>query len=133
MPDWSAGPATNTSYGYDATRTPYRVALDYCWSGDPRAKTFSDKIGAFFAGIGAANIVDGYNVNGTTTGSNKNSTFVGPAGAAGMASNQPQLVADAYLRVAADAKAANTSYYDRSWALFTVMLMTGNFVNFQSP
>ena len=133
VPDWSAGPATNTSYGYDATRTPFRVALDYCWSGDPRAKAFSDKIGAFFAGIGAANIVDGYNVNGTKTGSNKNSTFVGPAGAAGMASNQPQLVADAYLRVAADAKAANTSYYDRSWALFTVMLMTGNFVNFQSP
>ena len=50
-----------------------------------------------------------------------------------MASAQAQLVADAYTRVAADAKAANTNYYDRSWALFTVMLMTGNFVNFQSP
>jgi endo-1,4-beta-D-glucanase Y len=133
VPDWSAGPATNTNYGYDATRTPFRVALDYCWSGDMRAKTFSDKIGAFFAGIGAANIVDGYNVNGTKTGANKNSTFIGPAGAAGMASNQAQLVADAYTRVAADAKAANSSYYDRSWALFTVMLMTGNFVNFHSP
>ena len=50
-----------------------------------------------------------------------------------MASNQPQLVADAYTRVAADARAANESYYNRSWALFTVMLMTGNFVNFQAP
>jgi hypothetical protein len=68
VPDWSAGPATNTSYGYDATRTPFRIALDACWSGDTRAKTFSQKIGAFFAGIGAANIVDGYNVNGTETG-----------------------------------------------------------------
>ena len=133
VPDWSAGPATNTSYGYDATRTPFRVALDACWSGDARAKTFSQKIGTFFAGQGVANIVDGYNVNGTKTGSNKNSTFIGPAGAAGMASNQTQLVADAYMRVAADAKAATTNYYDRSWALFTVMLMTGNFVNFQSP
>ena len=64
---------------------------------------------------------------------NKNSTFVGPAGAAGMASNQAQLVADAYTRVAADARAANESYYNRSWALFTVLLMTGNFVNFHSP
>ena len=44
---------------------------------------------------------------GMPTGSNKNSTFIGPAGAAGMASNQPQLVADAYTRVAADARAAN--------------------------
>ena len=133
VPDWSAGPATNTSYGYDATRTPFRIALDYCWSGDARAKTFSMRIGTFFGGIGAANIVDGYNVNGTKTGSNKNSTFIGPAGAAGMASAQAQLVADAYTRVAADAKATGTNYYDRSWALFTVMLMTGNFVNFQSP
>jgi endo-1,4-beta-D-glucanase Y len=132
VPNWSAG-RNDPVYGYDATRTPYRVALDACWSNDPRAKTFSQKIGAFFAGIGAANIVDGYNQNGTVTGSYKNSTFVGPAGAAGMASNQPQLVADAYTRVAADAKAAATNYYDRSWALFTVMLMTGNFVNFQAP
>ena len=133
VPDWSAGPATNTSYGYDATRTPFRVALDVCWSGDTRGKTFSQKIGAFFAGIGATNIVDGYNVNGTATGGNKNSTFVGPAGAAGMASNQATLVAGAYTRVSADAKATGTNYYDRSWALFTVMLMTGNFINFQSP
>jgi endo-1,4-beta-D-glucanase Y len=133
VPDWSAGPAANTSYGYDATRTPFRIALDVCWSGDARGKAFSQKIGAFFAGIGAANIVDGYSVTGTKTGSNKNSTFIGPAGAAGMASNQPQLVADAYMRVSADAKASTTNYFDRSWALFTVMLMTGNFVNFQSP
>jgi endo-1,4-beta-D-glucanase Y len=134
VPDWSAGPATNTNYGYDATRTPYRVALDACWSNDPRAKAFSQRIGAFFAGIGAANIVDGYSVTtGMPFSGNKNSTFVGPAGAAGMASNQAQLVADAYTRVAADARAANVSYYNRSWALFTVLLMTGNFVNFHAP
>jgi endo-1,4-beta-D-glucanase Y len=133
VPDWSAGPAANTSYGYDATRTPFRIALDVCWSGDARGKAFSQKIGAFFAGIGASNIVDGYSVTGTKTGSNKNSTFVGPAGAAGMASNQAQLVADAYTRVATDAKASTTNYFDRSWALFTVMLMTGNFNNLLSP
>jgi len=136
VPDWSVGNRTNTNYGYDATRTPFRVAVDVCWSGDANSKAFSQKIGAFFANIGAANIVDGYSVaSGTASGSYKNSTFIGPAGAAGMASNQAKLVADAYARVSADAKAASasTNYYDRSWALFTVMLMTGNFVNFQSP
>jgi len=46
---------------------------------------------------------------------------------------QAALVAGAYTRVSADAKASGTNYYDRSWALFTVMLMTGNFINFQSP
>jgi endo-1,4-beta-D-glucanase Y len=134
VPDWSMGPGTNASYGYDATRTPFRVALDVCWNGDANAMAFSQKIGAFFAGIGVANIGDQYTVaTGAKTSPNNNSTFIGPAGAAGMASNQAKLVADAYARVAADAKAANTNYYDRSWALFTTLLMTGNFLNFQSP
>ena len=129
VPDWSAGPATNTSYTYDATRTPYRIALDYCWSGEPRAKSFSDKIGAFFAGVGAANIKDGYSLTGTVTGTFHNATFVGPAGAAGVAANLPTLVNDAYTYVVAEAKGSATNYFDRSWALFTVMLMTGTFNN----
>ena len=85
VPDWSAGRTGAGNYTYDATRTPFRIALDACWSDDPRAVTFSQKIGGFFAGIGAANIKDGYNLNGTATGTYHNSSFVGPAGAAGMA------------------------------------------------
>src|SRR5204862_8199391 len=112
-----------------ATRTPFRVPVDVCWSGDMRGETFSQKIGAFFGQIGAANIGDGYTVTGTKTSSNHNATFVGPAGAAGMASGQATLVADAYTLAATAAKAANTNYYDRTWALFTGMLMTGNYGN----
>jgi endo-1,4-beta-D-glucanase Y len=132
VPDWSAG-RTAPNYTYDATRTPYRIALDACWSGDPRAISFSEKISAFFMGVGVANIVDGYQLNGTPSGMYKNSTFIGPAGASGMPANRTQLVADAYARVASDARAASTNYYDRSWALFTVLLMTGNFVNLAGP
>ena len=50
-----------------------------------------------------------------------------------MAANLPTLVNDTYTYVAGEAAKSTTNYYDRSWALFTVMLMTGNFVNFQSP
>ena len=108
VPDWSAGPATNTSYGYDATRTPFRVALDACWSNDPRAKTFSAEDRRRSSRASAPPTSSTATAShGMPTSTNKNSTFVGPAGAAGMASNQPQLVADAYTRVAADAKAAN--------------------------
>jgi endo-1,4-beta-D-glucanase Y len=129
VPDWSAGRTGATNYTYDATRTPYRIALDYCWSGEPRAKAYSDKIGAFFAGVGAANIKDGYNLNGTAIGMYHNATFVGPAGAAGVAANLPTLVNDVYTYVVGEAKGSMTNYYDRSWALFTVMLMTGTFNN----
>jgi endo-1,4-beta-D-glucanase Y len=129
VPDWSSGRTGANNYTYDATRTPFRIALDYCWSGEPRAKSFSDKIGAFFAGVGVANIKDGYALNGTATGTYHNATFVGPAGAAGVAANLPTLVNDAYTYVAAAAKDSKTNYFDRSWALFTVMMMTGNYTN----
>ena len=130
VPDWSAGRTGAGNYTYDATRTPFRVALDACWSGDARAVAFSQKIGGFFAGVGAANIKDGYNLNGTAIGANHNSSFVGPAGAAGMPAGQTKLVADAYTFITADVKGATANYYDRSWALFTTLLMTGNFINF---
>ena len=132
-PAWSptgpTGRSGGTDYKYDATRTPFRIALDYCWSGEARAKAYSDKIGAFFAGVGAANIKDGYMLNGTAIGMFNNATFVGPAGAAGVAANLPTLVNDAYTFVVTKAKAVDTNYFDRSWALFTVMLMTGTFNN----
>jgi endo-1,4-beta-D-glucanase Y len=128
VPDWT----TSTTYSYDATRTPFRIALDACWNNEPKAIAFSQKIGAFFAGVGVANIVDGYNLNGTTTSGNHNSTFIGPAGAAGVAAMQTKLVNDAYARVTTDAKASGTNYYDRSWALFTTLFMTGNYINYSA-
>ena len=130
VPDWSSGRADGGNYTYDATRTPFRVALDACWNKEPRAIAYSQRIGGFFAHSGAANIVDGYTLDGTPVGANHNSSFVGPAGAAGMAAGQATLVADVYAFVARDARGANTNYYDGSWALFTTLLMTGNFINF---
>ena len=107
VPDWSAGPATNTSYGYDATRTPFRVALDVCWSGDTRGKTFSQKIGTFFAGIGATNIVDGYNVNGHRDRRQQELDLHRPGrGRRHGVGIRPRWSPDAYTRVAADAKAS---------------------------
>jgi len=129
VPDWSSGRANGGNYTYDATRTPFRVALDACWNKEPRAIAYSQRIGGFFAHIGATNIVDGYMLDGTPVGANHNSSFVGPAGAAGMAAGQATLVAGAYNFVALDARGANTNYYDGSWALFTTLIMTGNFID----
>jgi endo-1,4-beta-D-glucanase Y len=128
VPDWSSG-RSGPDYTYDAARTPYRVALDACWHDEPRAKAFSEKVGAFFAGVGVANIRDGFSLDGTITGMHKNSTFIGPAGVAGMVGKQTQLVLDAYTQVATDLNEGTESYYNMSWALFTALMMTGNFVN----
>ena len=39
--------STSTAYGYNACRAPWRIAMDYCFNGEPRAKTYLDKVGAF--------------------------------------------------------------------------------------
>lgn len=128
VPDWSSG-SRGGDYKYDAARTPYRIGLDACWNDEPRAKAYSQKIGAFFAGVGADNIRDAFQLDGTITGENKNSTFIGPAGVAGMAAGEVQLVNDSYAQVAMDLQAGTESYYNLSWALFTGLMMTGNFVD----
>lgn len=33
-----------TNYGFDAMRVPWRIALDYQWNKEPRAKTYLDKL-----------------------------------------------------------------------------------------
>jgi endo-1,4-beta-D-glucanase Y len=132
VPDWSTGPRGG-DYLYDAARTPYRIALDACWNGEPRAKAYAEKIGAFFAQVGVANIRDGYALDGTLVGSYKNSTFIGPAGVAGMVGNQSALINDAYAQVAMDLQAGTESYYNLSWAMFAALMMTGNFADLSRP
>jgi endo-1,4-beta-D-glucanase Y len=128
VPDWSTGPR-GRDYTYDAARTPYRIALDACWNGEPRARVYAEKVGMFFAGVGVANIRDGFALDGTITGMHRNSTFIGPAGVAGMVGAQTVLITDAYAQIAMDLQAGTESYYNLSWALFTGLMMTGNFVD----
>ena len=132
VPDWSTG-SRGRNYTYDAARTPYRVALDACWFNEPRAKAYAEKVGAFFNGVGVDNIKDGYALDGMVTGMYKNSTFIGPAGVAGMVSKHTQLVDDTWTFVATDLNAGTESYFNMSWALFSAMMMTGNFWDMSSP
>lgn len=116
-------------YQYDSCRTPWRIAMDYCFNGEPRAKAYLDKIGAFFNNIGAANIVDGYNLNGTPTGNVKNMAFTGPAGVAGMANPSYQkLLDDAFAFGVSGGN--DMSYYPQSLRVLTMQMMSGNFIDF---
>ena len=132
VPDWVSG-RNAPNYTYDATRTPYRIAVDACWFDDTGARSFSSKLAMFFAGIGAANIKDGYMLNGTVTGMYNNASFVGPAGTGAMAGNQQKLLDDAYTYVAKVAADPMANYFDSSWAMFSVLMMTGNFINLAAP
>lgn len=67
VPDWAAIDGSDwygAAYSYDACRTPWRVMVDYAWSGDPNAKTFLE---------GVRGWVDGHDLGSVPN----NSAFVG--------------------------------------------------------
>ena len=98
VPDWqdvSGKPGGNSDwrcnfYRYDACRVPWRIALDYLWNGNPEAKAWCDKVSTWLEGVGAENIVDGYNLDGTPheTALYHNNAFVGGFAVATMCHSQ---------------------------------------------
>jgi endo-1,4-beta-D-glucanase Y len=119
--------ATGT-YGYNACRWPWRIAMDYCFNGEPRAKAFLDKMGPFFNGIGAANVADGYNIaTGAQTTGNHNMAFIGPAGVAGMA-GWPSLLDGAFMFGANSA--GDNAYFTNSLRVVMMLMMSGNLLDY---
>ena len=103
---------------------------------EPRATHYLAKVAAFFNGLGPTNIKDGYNTDGTNPGTNGAvMSFEGPpprrrCRAARMYAN---FMFQLYTRVAVTAKGGTSSaynYYNGSWGLMTLMLMTGNMTPF---
>jgi hypothetical protein len=125
-------------YQYDSCRTPFRIALDWCWNGEPRAQAYIAKTTAFFSGIGATNIVDGYALDGGAQAAHpasggvlsQSAAFVGPAGVGSMGSASAQSFLDsAYADVATLKLLVGGTYYDDSWTVMSLLMMTGNFLD----
>ncbi|MBX2990027.1 MAG: T9SS type A sorting domain-containing protein [Bacteroidetes bacterium] len=137
VPDWCQAnglPASGFAYYYyyDATRTPWRIALDYLWFGDERAKAFCEKISSFARNIGSVNIGEGYQIDGSPMGSAHINVFVGPFGAGAMGTGAPfQAFCDSAYEdnVATVPQFVNGNYYNYSLRTLTLFLQTGNFFN----
>jgi endo-1,4-beta-D-glucanase Y len=135
VPNGGALPNGNpTHYQYDSCRTPFRIGLDFCQNGEPRAQSYVAKTSQFFAGIGAKQIVDGYNLDGTPHpefSGGQSAAFIGPAavGAMSNASFSPFLQ-DAYDSVATLNLLVGGTYYDESWTMISLLMMSGNFLDY---
>ena len=115
------------TYTYDAARTPWRIAVDYLWFGNPDAKLYAKKSSDFVRVNlgGSANIKDGYNQNGTLIGQWHNATFVGAFACAAMAGeNQAHL--DASYNDLNNLNEPN-SYFNHTLKTLYSFLLTGNF------
>jgi hypothetical protein len=147
VPAWCNGegdPGSNQpfNYQYDSCRTPFRVGQDFCLNGDTRASDYVTKTSNFFSGIGAANIVDGYELDGakkvqfspansTPTLAQQSSAFMGPAAVGAMvnATYQPFLN-EAYTRLVSRQMLVGGAYYDESWLVMSLLMLTGNFLDY---
>jgi endo-1,4-beta-D-glucanase Y len=124
-------------YQYDACRTPFRIGLDWCWFGETRARDYVAKTSTFFSGVGAANIVDSYNMDGTPYSSahavsaGQSAAFLGPAAVGAMSNASYQSFLDAaYGRLATHQLLVGGAYYDESWSVMSMLMLTGNFLNY---
>jgi endo-1,4-beta-D-glucanase Y len=137
VPDWcttGGGAARNSRYGYDAARTPWRIAQDACWYNEARAKAYLGRVATFFKGVGPSAIKDGYNLDGSNPGMYVSSAFEGPVGNAAMAASgdYADFIRQIYGRVSSVTKTGTSSaynYYNASVGLLSLMLMTGNMAN----
>jgi endo-1,4-beta-D-glucanase Y len=138
VPAWCNGDGANANmdftYQYDACRTPFRIALDYCLFGEARAGGIATKIGSFFRGVGASAMDDGYDLSGHALSFNKSMAFIGPAGSAGLVTGElSSFATDAYaelLVLGQKSRDEGYSYYNASWGLLSQLFMSGNFLDF---
>lgn len=132
LPDWTRAsgdpaPGMGFNYTYDACRAPWRLAVDTAWFGDSRAASQLGRLNAFWAGVGPANIKDGYTLGGQLTGQWHNSAFVAMAACGAIASG------DAAYRNAMWNETASQSpsqgYYHDTLRLLALLFLSGHMPN----
>jgi endo-1,4-beta-D-glucanase Y len=131
------GPPAQTAsstftYQYDACRTPFRIGLDWCVNGEPRAQAYVALTSQFFSGIGVTKTVDGYALNGSPMGTAPSSPFMGPAGVGGMSSaTYSGFTQDAYNFLLGNPQQGG-QYYAESWTVLSLVMMSGNFLDYRN-
>ena len=122
--DWAF--AQGKKYNYDAARTPWRIVMDYLWSGNSDALSYSNKCIAFInAQNGLDNIRPGYNLDGSAFEFGYyDVTFTGAYATAAMASNDQNFVNTAYSKVV---DMPTDAYFGSTLRVLYLLTLSGNF------
>jgi endo-1,4-beta-D-glucanase Y len=137
VPDWCnatggapADPTRRHSFWYDAPRYSWRMAIDYSWSGDERARAHANGVTNFFRGVGVANIVDGYDLNGTAYGTDHNAAQVAPVVAGAMNHPDFSFLSSGYVQTRLLKESGpDWTYYRNTLRLLSLVYMSGYFSN----
>ncbi len=133
-----AFPGAMTNYQYDSARLPFRIGQDFAYHQDPRARAYLARVSAFFDAVGADQIVDGYTLAGEAAPDPNakrpnpgSAVFVGSAAVGAMHDARYQAFLDAaYARVQKGDLLARSRYYNHSWTVLSLLMLSGNFPTF---
>lgn len=136
-----AFPGAMTNYQYDSARLPFRIGQDWAASRDLRARAYLERVSAFFANIGAEQIVDGYTLSGDPAPDPRaarpnpgSAVFVGCAAVGAMHDARYQSFIDAaYARVETGTLLARSRYYNHSWTVLSLLMLSGGLLDFPDP
>ncbi|MDA3893974.1 MAG: glycosyl hydrolase family 8 [Salinivirgaceae bacterium] len=127
-------PEGRNTYSYDACRTPWRIAMDYVWYGDYRAKDYLDKSNSFVSQVGGiSQVISGYDQDGSIRDINEahhNMTFISTFACAGVVLNDNNLMDTYYDEMNS---VGNTSYFDYSFNALVRLLLSGKMQNPMVP
>lgn len=140
VPDWCKADGTEQKltvwngaskyeYSYDAARMPWRIAIDYSWYGTEKAKSYCDKVSAFFKNVGPENIVDGYSITGQKIGQYHNAAFVATAASGCLTGGDLEFGQKMFNESVKVKDSAPHDYYGNSLRMLTLLYMSGNFQN----
>ena len=134
VPDWAGSCSSKgNTYGWDAVRTPWRIATDYLWWGTPEAGSFLGKLSGWAAGAGGgaysvSEVQTGYSLAGQKKDMGaRNSAFAGGFMMAGLGGSQ-QAADDftgAFLSV--NQTLGDNAYFQRALRMVFVLLPAGLF------
>ncbi len=136
-----AFPGAMTNYQTDSARLPFRLGQDWAYHAEPRAYDYLAKVSAFFAGVGAEHIGDGYALSGqphpdprTVQPNPGSAVFVGCAAVGAQHDPRYQrFVDEAYARVRTGKLLARSRYYNHCWTVLSLLMLTGNLLTFPEP
>ena len=116
VPDWSNpdGSDNGSQYWYDACRAPWRVSVDYAWTGDTRAKTFMQNVSTWVLANGGL----------PKAAQQQNSAFIG---AFVLASGYDQGKFDGYLGSWLGAEVDDAPYYQATLRVLYLLVAAGKF------
>jgi endo-1,4-beta-D-glucanase Y len=114
MGEWSyTDRLADTSYGYNACRTPWRVAMDYVWWGTEDSKKFLANVSTYVDSKGGVASVP----------FDKNSAYLGPFALSGIATGK----CDTYYQSWMTGAQFDDRYFQGTLRVLTMLLMAGKF------